>query len=180
MRSFVALSLPEDLSARLAARIAGFPAGRVVAPENLHITLAFLGDQTDLVLEELHHGLGSIFLPAFEVKIDGFGSFGGSQPRALYAAVTPSPSMSTLHKAVRRAARIAGIDLPHERFVPHITLARFRPVEAGAASSAMAKLMVEGFTARFEPAAFTLFGSNLTPEGPRYEVLADYPLFAAD
>jgi len=44
MRLFVALDLPEELRQRIAMLQAGLPGARWVAPENLHVTLRFIGD----------------------------------------------------------------------------------------------------------------------------------------
>ena len=180
MRCFVGLDLPHDLKSRLSGFMEGFGAGRVVAGDNLHVTLAFLDDQKEDTLEELHDNLSTLQLPQFCVQIDGFGAFGGQHPRIFYAAVTPSEPLLALHKSVRASARAAGIDLPHERFVPHVTLARFRRTDADAALPAIAARVGVPLRVEFRAIAFTLFASNLAPEGPRYDTLATYPLKAID
>ena len=44
MRLFVALDLPEDLRDRLTHLQQGVPAARWVPPENMHLTLRFIGE----------------------------------------------------------------------------------------------------------------------------------------
>jgi len=86
--------------------------------------------------------------------------------------------MIRLRKKVRAAARGAGIDLPRERFRPHVTLARFsrsKPVDMGRLTAFLGAY--GGFRAGpFAVDRFCLYRSTLTPEGPVYDVLADYPL----
>ena len=84
-----------------------------------------------------------------------------------------------LHRRVRQCAREVGIDLPRERFRPHVTLARFRRdmleeqmAQVGAFMAAQGDCSLE----RFEVAQFCLFGSKLYPEGAVHEVLAEYSL----
>lgn len=178
MRCFIALTLPDPVCDRLEEVRHVLRAGRAVPRENLHLTLAFLDDQPVEVLEELHFGLSAIRVPPFDLRLAGLGVFGGGHPRALYAAADNSPALMGLNRRVRSAIRKAGIDLPRERFRPHVTLARFRQAEMGAASAIAWAMRVHGGFAveRFTVRSFALFGSTLTPDGPVYEVLADYPL----
>lgn len=180
MRSFVALTLPAGaaaLSESLARRV---DFGRPTKPENLHITLAFLDDQTEASLAAVELELSAIRLPALQVRVRGIGVFGGDKPRILYADIEPEPSLIALRDAVRRAVRAAGIELPHERYHPHITLARMTPTDIAAHSRLARYLERYGPSATDpEPAiAFGLFGSQLHPDGVRYEPLALFP-FAA-
>lgn len=180
MRCFVGIDLPHELKLQLSRFMSGFAAGKVVATANLHVTLAFLDEQPTDTLEELHHALSAVHLPGFDIRIDGVGAFGGQIPRVFFAAVVSSEPLLALHNAVRRAARSAGIDMPHERFVPHVTLSRFRRTEAEAAVHAIAVRAGAPLAADFRVDAFTLFESHLSPDGPRYDALATYPLLAID
>ena len=180
MRSFVALTLPVGaaaLSESLARRV---DFGRPTRPENLHITLAFLDDQSGPALSAIGEELSTIRLRAPLVKVREVGVFGGDRPRILYADIDPEPRLIALRDAVRRAVRAAGIDLPHERYHPHITLARMTPTDA-AAHARLARFLERYGPYKTEPEpaiAFGLFGSHLHPDGVRYEPLALYP-FAA-
>ena len=180
MRCFVALTLPAGaaaLSESLARRV---DFGRPTRPENLHITLAFLDDQSDAALSAISEELSTIRLPAPLVKVREVGVFGGGKPRILYADIDPELRLIALRDAVRRAVRAAGIDLPRERYHPQITLARMTPTDTSAHARLARFLERYGpSTTEPEPAiAFGLFGSHLHPAGVRYEPLALYP-FAA-
>ena len=53
MRLFVALTLPEDVRMRLAGLTNGLPGARWVKPENLHLTLRFLGELDNLAAADV-------------------------------------------------------------------------------------------------------------------------------
>lgn len=177
MRVFVGLSVSEAAIRALTLVQVGLPAGRVVAPENLHLTLAFLGDRPNPVLEDLHSALEEIAAPGFAVELAGLGIFGGARPRSLHAAVRPNPALKHLRAKVQQAARDTGIDLPRERFVPHVTLARFPrdlPPEDVLAVEAHAARHMNLRCPAFEVSEFHLYRSHLTGEGAQYERLTSY------
>ena len=132
--------------------------------------------QVDYDLDDL---LSGIEAEGFTLTLDGLGTFGDARPRVLYAALAPEPALTTLRRRVRRAVAEAGIDLPHERFVPHITLARFG---RGLEGEDIARL--QAFIARrmghaagtIEVGDFALYESRLARGGPIYEELAVYKL----
>ncbi|HSG37455.1 MAG TPA: RNA 2',3'-cyclic phosphodiesterase, partial [Paracoccaceae bacterium] len=180
MRSFVALTLPAGAAQLAEGLTRRVDFGRPTKPENLHITLAFLDDQPDAALTAIGEELSTIRLPAPLVKVREVGVFGGDKPRILYADIEPEPRLLALRDAVRRAVRAAGIDLPHERYHPHITLARMTPTDL-AAHARLACYLERYGPSTTEPEraiAFGLFGSHLHPDGVRYEPLALFP-FAA-
>ncbi|MDE4097059.1 MULTISPECIES: RNA 2',3'-cyclic phosphodiesterase [Rhodobacterales] len=179
MRSFVGLSLPEEAILALETLQEEIPVGRVVPGDNLHLTLAFLDDQPDFALQLLHEELTRIAAVPLRLRITGLDLFGGRVPRILFAAVAPDPDLSRLRDQVRRAAERAEIDLPRERFRPHITLARFpRQMPEHRAQRLGAFLQAQGDFSlpEMQIDRMALFRSTLTPDGARYEVLADYPL----
>ena len=178
MRSFVGLPVEGAAAAACLALQEPLPVGRPVPEENLHLTLAFLDDQSEVALEALHEALEVLRAPAMVLRATGLGLIGGRRPRLLALEVAPDPALSALRDAVRRAARGAGIDLPRERFRPHVTVQRFgaglRPEEAPRLSDALQALPFAPFDVPV--ARLTLYRSTLTPEGPIYDPLADYPL----
>lgn len=178
IRAFVALPLPGPVVWALEGAQAGLPCGRPVPPENFHVTLVFAGEQRGTVIDDLHSALSDIRAPAFSLSIRGVGLFGGGAPTAFYARVEPDPALSHLRDKVVQAARRAGIAVAGSRFVPHVTLARFRGGLKGEDAVAM-----QGFVATrlglsaapFEVEEFVLYRSRLGKRAS-YEPLADYPL----
>ena len=118
MRLFAAIELNPEMKAALAAMQDQMRAQRVAGNytpvENLHVTLAFIGeypDPEDIPLPE--------FTP-FELKLSGYGSFGD----LWWAGLEKSPALDACARRLRRQLSEAGIPFDKKRFSPHITLAR--------------------------------------------------------
>lgn len=179
IRSFIAIPLPREVRLSLASLQSAIPAGRSSDPDNLHLTLAFLAEQPEDRLEEFHFALEDLACPGFDIRIEGLGGFGKFPPRVLYAAVHPEPALSNLRRKVRNAARQSGIDLPHERFVPHITLARFNRTLSPDDGTRLDTFLQKraGFSLPTFPAErFVMFRSTLGRNGPVYDELTSYDL----
>jgi 2'-5' RNA ligase len=169
MRSFIALTPPDDTAGaleRLQRRL-GF--GRPTPRENLHLTLAFLDDQPQELLEELHEQLSTLRAPPFAVALAGLGVFG----TAVHVPAMDNPALTDLHDRILTACRRAGITPQRRRFRPHVTLARLGkgqtppPLRAELSDFQIPAMQVQ---------SFALYQSTLHPKGARHEVLASYPL----
>ena len=88
--------------------------GSFTPEENLHLTLAFIGDYPDPE---------DVPLPAFtpfELKLSGYGSFGD----LWWAGIGKSPALEACVRRLRRALSDEGIPFDRKAFSPHITLVR--------------------------------------------------------
>ncbi|UWQ78483.1 RNA 2',3'-cyclic phosphodiesterase [Leisingera sp. S132] len=178
MRAFVGLPLPDAALDALERVQEGLTVGRHVPAGNMHLTLAFLDDQPEAALKALHQMLADISAPPLLLTFSGLGTFGDKLPRVLAAEVQKTPELTRLRDNVRSACRTNGIELPRERFRPHVTLARFpRHLEAGQVEKIARFLAAAAdFKLECEADSYALFQSTLAPEGARYDVLAEYPL----
>lgn len=173
MRLFVALALPEPVAGQIEALQGQIGAGRAVPAENLHLTLAFLGDVAGADLADLDLALAAVGGGAPVVELAGIDLW----EQALVIGVRANPVLEALARRVAVAAR-GVVDLPRRRFRPHVTMARLGRMAPGEAErvgrflSARADAVLTPFAAE----AFTLYRSHLRPEGPLYEPLAEYPL----
>ncbi len=178
IRAFIGLPVPQPVVHSLAVSQIGLDVGYPVPPENFHVTLAFLGEHHEPVIEEVAQGLSLIVAEDFDIKISGLGTF-GSAPRLMFAEVEQSPALSALRKCVRRTAVDAGIELPHERFHPHITLARFGRGLIGEDADRLRNHIsrrLRQVQGQFSATEFTLYESQLGKSGPAYTALATFPL----
>lgn len=176
MRLFVAIAIPDDVSARLSAVMGGLDGARWVDPENFHLTLRFVGEVDSGVADDLEGALAGLQSPAFDLQLKGFGHFERSgRPRALWADVEPEPLLALLRGRVEAAVRRAGLAPEGRRFTPHVTLARLDGTGGQAVSTWIADRSPFAL-APFPVREVTLFRSFLGREGPRYRAEATVPL----
>ncbi len=179
MRVFVAIDLPDAVRDVLEDLQEHLPVGRLMDPETFHLTLAFLDEQPRETVVTVHEALDALRAEPVTVQLQGLGTFGSKSPMVLWAGVAPNPGLSRLRGKVRSAVRLAGIDLPRERFRPHVTLARFGARVEGAALEKL-RLFLDRFGAapmpQFTASRITLFSSHLRADGARHDSLAEYDL----
>jgi 2'-5' RNA ligase len=179
MRVFLALSLPDHVTETLSALVSKLPVGRVVPADNMHLTLAFLGELSDAAIEAAHEAMETVHARRFDLQLHGFDTFGGRAPKVVHIGARPDPALADLHRTIRSRLHGAGLMLPRERFVPHVTLAR---LPATATPDEMQ--LLAGFLAAhggmsipaFPVTSFTLYRSTLRPDGAVHDPLAHYPL----
>ncbi len=182
MRVFVALELPEPLVAPITRLQAGLTVGRIVPEDNLHLTLAFLGEigepQAWAVAEALAEALAAPAQPAVALTLRGLDLFGGRRPNVLFVSAH-GPGLAPLHDKVLHAVRAAGVELPRTRFRPHVTLARFgRDITAKDQARLGEFLALNGaFSLPAERAdTVTLYRSHLREAGAVHDPLAQFRL----
>ena len=178
IRAFLGIALPPEIRGALQVQQFLLPLPRKVEPENLHLTLVFLGDCPEAALEAAHEGFETLRAPAFSLCLQGLGLFGKDKPRVAWAGVAPSPDLLHLQAKAQAIARRAGCPLDARKFHPHVTLGRFQPPppeEAMRLERAVA--LGQGFrTDPWEVRELTLWQSHLGGKSARYDVLATYPL----
>ncbi|SOB98734.1 2'-5' RNA ligase [Rhodobacter sp. JA431] len=179
MRVFVGVMLAEALWEPVAQLQSALGCGRAVAEENLHLTLAFLGDVDVPDLEAVHDELAALPVTPFTVELAGLDPMGGAdRVETLVLNARPNPALEALHSKVAQAARRAGVVLERRRFRPHVTIARFgKGFGPGAAAKLGALLQARGDVVlpEWRVTGFALIRSHLGREGASYEVLAEYP-----
>ncbi len=179
IRAFVAIRPPDEVAGELVAAQAGLPAGRPVEPENLHLTVAFLGEHPEPVIEDAHYALAGVRTEAFDLTLEGLGLFGDARPKVLHAGVRPERGLTRLREKVVQAARSAGLGMSRERYQPHVTLARFGRGLDGADALRVRDFAGRGAgfrSDRFRVAEFGLWRSFLGRSGAVYEEMASYAL----
>ncbi len=177
MRLFLALDLPEPLLGALLRLQQDLGLGRPLPEENLHLTLAFLGECSAEAAAQLDEALCASPLPGAHLRPQGLELFGGAQGRALAATFAREPGLEALHARARGAARLAGVELPRRRFRPHVTLARL-PARARGPDALRLRTILEARPKLPAAAAerAVLYRSYLGGGPARHEALAQYPL----
>ncbi len=127
IRLFVAIELPEAVKAELASLCNGVPGAKWVGPENLHLTLRFIGEVDEDAAGDIDAALDHIRAPQFELVLSGVGQFASRRaPRVLWVGVEKNESLVHLVAKVESALVRCGIAPEGRRFTPHVTLARLR------------------------------------------------------
>ena len=151
MRVFIGVELPNAVRSVCAAmmqELAPQMQGRWMLEENLHLTLAFIGEIEPLRMDEIEaimHEATERFAPPV-MMLAGVGVFEKKRDAIVHARVQCKPSAAPLHDFLIAALREAGVSADPGPFSPHITLVR-------KAQRADGWDMLEGMVA--PPAAFT-------------------------
>lgn len=176
VRLFVGVELPEDVRERLASLCAGVPGARWVPPENMHLSLRFIGEVAGDEAEDIFHALAAVRPRAFDISLAGVGHFEtGNEVRALWVGVERNAELVALRDRVESALGRVGLPRDGRRFTPHVTLARLKDTPLHRASAFLAHHSLF----RAGPIAvdhFTLFSSFHQGTGPIYTAEADYLL----
>lgn len=122
MRLFIAINFDERMKAALMEvqdrmKLQGVK-GNFTKPENLHLTLAFIGEYSDP--DSVKEIIEGIRIAPFDIALDGMGSFGN----LWWVGLEKNDRLETLARVLRR--RLAENDVPFDRkrFSPHVTLVR--------------------------------------------------------
>ncbi len=97
--------------------------GNYTPRENLHLTLAFIGDYSDP--EQVLEVMSGIPFEPFEMRLGGIGCFGD----LWWAALKPSAGLQGYVRQLRHALAEEGIPFDRKRFSPHITVLRRASIE---------------------------------------------------
>lgn len=178
-RLFLAAPLTEDARHAVAALLRervprGLP-GKVVRPENWHLTLRFLGEVDEVARDRVMVALDEADLGGgFEVRWGALGSF----PRPSRATVLwlglerGADRLGALATAVEDAVRSAGFSPEERPFRAHLTLSRIRPhQDVSPVLEAATPIDVA-----MEIDRVVLYRSHLGRGGARYEVVEEFPL----
>jgi len=132
MRLFVAIDVSAEIRQKLHAaqeKLAATKADvRWVAPENMHITIKFLGEVEDAraseVLDRVAKAAAQV--PAFPLEIEGIGRFPEKGPvRVIISRVlSPDQRVTKLHRLIDSGIGGMGLPMDTRVLVPHLTLGR--------------------------------------------------------
>lgn len=128
---FIALPLPEEVKQYLQEKVElmkkQFPFQKWVHREDLHLTLAFLGDAEPDKLAECWRDCERALQDEnrFSLQLQEFGVFGRKdQPRIFWTAPMPEDRLIMVQAVVAAACKKNNFTLDERPFRPHITLAR--------------------------------------------------------
>lgn len=147
MRLFIAVNFQKETSSNLLALQAELRAqstrGRFSAPENLHLTLVFLGECDESQRTAAQEAMDAVDFESFPITVDRVGRFRGDRGDTWWAGVSESRSLLDLQQRLTNELIKLGFSLEKRQYNPHITLGR-------------------NITSRFSPRAIEPFGESVS------------------
>ena len=175
VRTFVAVDLPEEMRARIADTAQALRGSEArltfVAPAQIHVTLAFLGEVEPDRIGAVATALGAVRQAPFDLSVGPIAGNSRSSPRTIWCPCTDDGSLAGLAGAVGAALEPIGFPGERRSFRGHATVARVKAFHPSLLDR-LAALPRDGF-GTFMADRFRLKKSTLTPQGPVYEDLAE-------
>lgn len=144
---------------------------------NWHLTLSFLGEVSEELLDRVQKRLETVTRPSFELQAGGAGFFPpGKTPRVVWIGLSSGAlACKELAEDIEQALEPLGFPLSKKEFRAHLTLARIKKAGQDDWKALLLDLNKRQWPA-FCVRTFVLWQSQLTPRGPVYTRLKDYPL----
>jgi len=180
LRSFIAVEIPSEIQAAIAHATAPLkhtlqkPLIRWVTPQNVHLTLKFLGDVSPANLERL---AGTLKAEAgsqatFSMSVGGLGAFPNQRrARVIWIGLDAPPALAALQRGVEAAVAQLGYPREERSFSPHLTIGRVAKAASAAdlqhIRSALESTKV-GILGTVSVQSIHIFKSDLQPGGSVY------------
>jgi len=187
IRCFIALNLPAEIKGRLAELEARLKEARAdvswVKPENVHLTLKFLGGveeaRVPLVKRAVQEGLrreGPLVL-----TLAGLGVFPNPRsPRVVWVGVGgDTERLQNLQERLEQALGEVGFPREARSFSPHITLGRMRSRQGATGLMELVGRLGANEVGSMRAESIELMRSQLHPAGAVYTILESFPLSAS-
>jgi len=185
IRSFIAIKIPGDIQKKLQGIQEKLKQTAVqvswVPPENIHLTLKFLGNIEGAQIDDVVSGIRSSVkgLAPFQLQVGYAGAFPNiSFPRVLWVGVTDdeSGSLKALQADLSKNLAHIGFENEQERFQPHLTIGRVRSQKNRSNLLRAIESMVNIWVGEVPVDSVFLIKSELKSTGAEYTDLAEVKL----
>jgi 2'-5' RNA ligase len=181
VRSFLAFDIDSEEVTRKLARMQKFSAEtgadlKLVEPENIHVTLRFLGDINLNMVERVFAVMKRVEFSPFDIHLVGLGVFPSLNfPRVLWAGIAQgADELKNVASQLETGLRDLGFAPDSKGFSPHLTIARVR--------SGRNKVQLADFVKKNDNYDFGSINANclrlkksvLSPRGPTYSTLKEH------
>ena len=180
MRLFIAIELSSEIRKNLGKLIDLLKTKgegvKWVNPENIHLTLKFLGETPPSKIQEITDSLkkSAKKFSSFSLSVKGTGCFPSEKkpPRVLWVGVEHNDYLDEFQKEIEMNLKKIGFPEEGRKFIPHLTLGRVKsPIKLGSIKEELKKYE-EKFFGKVRVNEVVLFQSILKPEGAEYIPLA--------
>lgn len=172
MRCFISVEIPEGVINKIRLiqnRLPEFD-GKKTEPQNLHLTLKFLGEIDKNKMGKIKKELQKIKFNSLNVKIDSLGVFSSKIIKIIWLNIT---DCNSLHREIDNSLR--NLFQPEQRFMSHLTIARVKHIKDKAKFiENLNKIKVPEI--KFKINEFQLKESYLKTKGSIYKTLKSYKL----
>ena len=149
---------------------------KLVEPQNIHITVRFLGNITPTMAEKIFEEMKKVPFAPFNVQINGLGAFPDLRyARVVWTGITEgADQLKSVFSQLEPQLRRLGFTPDHKGFSPHLTIAR---VKSGRNKAQLAEFITENANYDFgaiKAECLRLKKSDLTPNGPIYSTLKEF------
>lgn len=177
-RLFVALPLPDDLRILLSGLNVPSASLAWTRPEQLHVTLRFLGDVDEAQVEPLADALDGVKVAPFILPLEGVGTFPPrGAPKIIWVGVGHAhPLLFQLRQQLDDALLGCGLEFDVRLFHPHVTLARVKSPAGAVSAQHFVKRHRDFEGPPFRVAHFGLYASELLPRGAVHTLVREFAL----
>ncbi|MFO7971910.1 MAG: RNA 2',3'-cyclic phosphodiesterase [Desulfobacterales bacterium] len=181
IRTFIAIELPEKIIytiSKVQEEIKSYGLKiRLVRPENIHLTLKFLGDIKTADTEKVARAVSesATGYPALSLAVKGIGVFPGiKKPRVLWLGISKQLDLLTaLQKTLDEKLEAMGFPKEKRPFRGHLTLGRIKSVIDPKTLHDVLKEFIQFESEPFFADKIILYKSDLKPKGAVYTKLVE-------
>ena len=181
MRCFIAIDIDDQKlldNLNKVAIMLNLQGVKPVERENMHITLRFLGEISDPLVQEVIENLKHVSYKEFQVRVMGLDAFPNSRwPRVVWAGIKEGHSeLIQLQAIIENEIQSLNLRLEREKFHPHVTIARVKDRRSLSKVIEILNNFKEEEFGSFRAKDFSLKQSILTPHGPIYKDIVRFKL----
>ncbi|MDE1845838.1 MAG: RNA 2',3'-cyclic phosphodiesterase [Candidatus Micrarchaeota archaeon] len=174
MRTFIAIDIPQNVREEISFVSREFTGEGItlVKKEALHLSIHFLGDLTDQGIGKVKESIDEIDAKRFELGLRGLDFFTPTFLKVIFAKVSVGEAeCSNIYSQLANSLASRSFEMEHEKYTPHVTVARVRNTKNPASIVAQIRSHSETNFGSFEVSSIKLKASELTPDGPVYSDL---------
>ena len=170
IRLFTALDIPADIRDRLYDMGREIKGARSVPRQQLHLTLKFIGEVPEDMLQSIQGALAVLPSTPFTLALQGLGRFPARGPaRIVWAGCRAESRLQQLFSNLEEALEPLGIAREGREYFPHITIARLK-IPSPAALREFLTRHAAFATETFEVRCYSLYSSKLSSQGADHKV----------
>jgi 2'-5' RNA ligase len=180
IRSFIAFDIDSELVLKRLSEVQNMLTStgadlKLVIPENIHVTMRFLGNISPPMVNSIHEEMKQISFTPFEIELKGLGAFPSLRyARVVWAGIRKgADELVDVFNQLEPRLKGLGFKPDHKGFSPHLTIAR---VKTGRHKAELVRCVEDLADYEFgiiKAEYLRLKKSVLTPKGPFYTSLRE-------